>query len=348
MAVEKAEALMAKGEPARAAALLRALIAEGRGGPLARITLGRAELASDDYPAALETLREACALVPGVAEAALALGEALLAAGHLPAAIGELERALRLDPGHAGAHYTLGCAWLEAGEFYRAREILAAIPQSSRVAHLAREKLGEAERMATRPRAPAGYVRHLFDQFSADYDRRMMDELSYSADDPAPLARSSLAGQAHADSRPWLRHGFGGAGFAELALRLDGVDLLRAWSRSRAARTLRRSTSRFEIVLGAPGGPTIILAADTFVYLATWVPHLRARIGALKPQGHFLFTVRRRCRDLCAAKSAATGTAKPICAEQLSMRLRDHGHDGCSPRTEANLPSRVWRWPCSG
>ena len=78
--IEAAEALIASGRAAEAARDLRARLAAGRGGLLARLTLVKALLAAGDSAGALAEAREAVSLNPDVAVAVLALGEALLAA----------------------------------------------------------------------------------------------------------------------------------------------------------------------------------------------------------------------------------------------------------------------------
>src|SRR3954470_5231290 len=108
----EADALLALGKADQAVQLLDRRIAEGRGGILARLALGRAQMAARRPEDAAATLREAAALAPGIPDVAVALGEVLLALGHLPTAIAELQRALRLDPDCQAARFQLGCAWL--------------------------------------------------------------------------------------------------------------------------------------------------------------------------------------------------------------------------------------------
>ncbi|MFO1248403.1 MAG: hypothetical protein U1E93_09335 [Alphaproteobacteria bacterium] len=98
--IEAAEALIAAGKADEAARDLKARLAAGRGGLLARLTLIKALLASGANGEALVEAREAVSLNPGVAVAVMTLGESLLAAsetnsGALPTAIAELQRALR-------------------------------------------------------------------------------------------------------------------------------------------------------------------------------------------------------------------------------------------------------------
>src|ERR1700742_296232 len=173
--IQAAEALIADGRAGEAARDLRARLEAGRGGLLARITLVKALLAAGDTAGALAEAREAVSLNPNIAPAVLTLGEALLAAELLPTAIAELQRALRLDPDLARARELVAGAWLKAGEADKALEALGALddPPAAMVA--------AAEAIKTAPRSDPGYVRHLFDQFSADYDSRMIGQLGYAA-----------------------------------------------------------------------------------------------------------------------------------------------------------------------
>ncbi|HSS13617.1 MAG TPA: tetratricopeptide repeat protein, partial [Rhizomicrobium sp.] len=219
--IEIAEALIASGRSEEAARGLQARLAAGRGGLLARLTLIKALLAAGDNQAALAQAREAASLNPDAAVAVLALGEALLAADALPAAIAELQRTLRLDPGLVRARELIASAWLKAGEADKALENLRALenPPPGMIA--------ACEAIKTASRSDPGYVRHLFDQFSADYDQRMIGQLSYAA----PQILFDLAGMVMPDRKDLslldLGCGTGLAGmvFKPLAARLDGVDL---------------------------------------------------------------------------------------------------------------------------
>ena len=130
--------------------------------------MANARLPHEDLAAA----REAAALNPKSAPVALALGQALLHAGQLPEAIAELQRALRLDYTFADTRFVLGCAWLEAGEPDKALESFSHLEEDEEVA----PKIAEARAMKSQPRSDAGYVRHLFDQFSAGAAEALVDE----------------------------------------------------------------------------------------------------------------------------------------------------------------------------
>ncbi|HMH65521.1 MAG TPA: tetratricopeptide repeat protein, partial [Rhizomicrobium sp.] len=219
--IEAAEALIASGRAGEAAQALRERLAAGRGGLLARLTLIKALLASNDVDGALAEAREAVSLNPDIAMAVLALGEALLAAQALPTAIAELQRALRLDPGLTRARERIAAAWLAAGEADKALENLRALENPPAA------MLAAAKAILAAPRSDAGYVRHLFDQFSADYDTRMIDQLGYAA--PQILLDLAALVMPGRDQLAILDLGCGtglaGVAFKPLVTRLDGVDL---------------------------------------------------------------------------------------------------------------------------
>src|SRR5436189_233031 len=96
----------------------------------------------------------------------VAEAEALLRAG-------EPARDVELSPSSEAARLALDSAWLEAGEAERAVQILADIPSTSYLAPQAAAKIAAADAIRRANRSAPGYVRHLFDQFAPDYDRRM-------------------------------------------------------------------------------------------------------------------------------------------------------------------------------
>jgi predicted TPR repeat methyltransferase len=290
--IEAAEALIAAGRPGEAARDLRARLAAGRGGLLARLALVKALLAAGDISEALAEAREAVSLNPNIALAVLALGEALLAADLLPTAIAELQRALRLDPGLARARALVAAAWLKAGEADKALEALRALDEPPPAMVAAAEAIKQA------PRSDPGYVRHLFDQFSADYDNRMIGQLGYAAPQILlDLAAMVMAGrQKLAILDLGCGTGLAGAAFRPLAARLDGVDLSPAMIGKARVRQIYDSlaVADLETALSKPGlGYDLILAADTLVYLGDLSRTFEAVHARLHPDGFFLFTVEK-------------------------------------------------------
>ncbi|MEI9991278.1 MAG: methyltransferase domain-containing protein [Rhizomicrobium sp.] len=339
--LEHAGDLIQGGRAAEAARFLRERIASGRGGVLARTLLVEAELASGDIAAALDVAREAAALNPNVPQALVALGDALMAAGHLPAAIAEFHRALRLDPASVAARLKLGLAWLEAGEADKALEQFGALDAaevSDLAAHIAR-----AEAVAAQPRSDAGYVRHLFDQFSSDYDARMRGQLGYQAPEILrALADLVMPGARDLDILDLgCGTGLAGVAFAGLAAAIDGIDLSPAMIAKARARKLYRALIVGDIET-APGSDAydLVVAADTLVYLGDLGAVFRTAALCLKPGGFFLFTVERTERD---GFELGPKRRWRHCETYLRETAAESGFDvaglvAASPRSEANVP----------
>jgi len=342
-AVETAEAFLAAGRACDAVTFLEALIADGRAGLLARLALVKAKIAANDASGAIDAARETVSLYPGAALAALALGRALLAAHFLPAAIGEFQRASRIDPNLTEPQYLLGAAWLEAGEAEKALAAFAAVLPDAQPELAA--KIAEAEALRSEPRANARYVRHLFDQFSADYDRRMLEHLRYAghtilrqlANLVLPVKQDLFVLDLGCGT------GLVGEAFRDIAARLDGVDLSPAMIAKAGERGIYEHLAVADIEFALAQSSTaydLILAADTLVYLGDLGAVFAGAARALKPGGAFLFTVERSedqdfslgpKRRWHHSESYIRGAA--ACAGlDLAGLIR------CSPRTEAGRP----------
>ena len=341
--IAQADALVAQGRAAEAVALLQRWHDAGRGGLLLQAARVRALLAADDAPGAIAVARDAAALHPGVAEAALALGDALLAGHHLAVAIGEYQRALRLDPGSVPARYRLGCAWLAAGEAEKAEAEFASIPDLAAPPELAARR-AEIAAMRARPRSDPRYVRHLFDQFSSDYDARMLGQLDYGA--PGILrALADLTGIVAPRRILDLGCGTGlcGAAFRDLARRLDGIDLSPAMIEKARARGIYDTlqVADLETALdGIAGAYDLLLAADTLVYLGDLAAVFAGAAKTLPRGGMFLFTVERQ-----DGQGFALGPKRRWRHSEHYLRAQADmagfaiaGLLECQPRSEAGVP----------
>jgi predicted TPR repeat methyltransferase len=340
--LDRAQALIAQGRAGEAASLLKALIHTNRGGLLARLTLARALSMAGDTNGAMAVAREAAQLNPNVAVVAVALGETMLAAGHLPTAIGEFQRALRLDPDNEEARAGVGRAWLEAGEPEKALDAFRALNETPDIA----AKIAQAEAMRAAPRSNANYVRHLFDQFSSDYDSRMIGQLGYQA----PRVLRGLAEMLTIGAQGGLAildlgcgTGLCGAAFKDMAARLDGIDLSPAMIAKARALGIYDELVVADIESGLDAlGRTydLVLAADTVVYLGDLAPVFAAVAARLAPDGTFLFTAE--------AKTGAGFELGPkrrwrhsdayLREEAATAALDVAGLMDCSPRTEAGEP----------
>ena len=338
--LDEAERWIAEGRAGEAAELLRLLIVEGRGGLLARLACASALAAAGDRTGALAVARETAMLHPGIAAAALGLGEALLKAEQLPTAIAEFQRALRLDPDLDAARLLLGCAWLAAGEADKALEAFAVMPPET--PELA-EKIAQAEAIRARPRSDAGYVRHLFDQFSAEYDARMLSQLSYRA--PQILRRLVELTMPGRSSLAVLDLGCGtglsGAAFKDLAARLDGIDLSPAMIEKARARGIYDSLAVADIESGlgnAAGRYDLVLAADTLVYLGDLAATMNGAARALRRDGFFLFTVEKKQGEGFELGPKRRWRHSEIYIREAADGLEIAGLLACGPRTEGGAP----------
>jgi predicted TPR repeat methyltransferase len=339
----EAEELIAAGQPQDAVDVLERLHEEGRGGLLLQTLRVRALIAADRPHEAVAVAREAAVLHPSAATAIVALGDALLAAGHVATAIGEFQRALRIDPDLAPARFALGTAWLAAGEAEKAAEAFAEIAPEDAPPQL-EAKLAEIEAMKARARSDARYVRHLFDQFSHDYDARMIAQLGYGA----PLILRDLAGLIGLQGPLAILDlgcgtGLAGVAFSELAARLDGIDLSPRMIEKAKARGLYDAlhVGDIEATLHDAGRIyDLILAADTLVYLGDLAPVLRGGAAALVERGHFLFTVERKDGDgfELGPKRRWRHSETYLRAEAERAGFDVAGFLACTPRTEAGAP----------
>ena len=343
--IARARDWIANGRAGDAAVLLENILAHGRGGLLTRLTRVEALVAAGRPGEAVAAAREAAQLAPDAAPAAICLGEALLASENLPAAIAEFQRALRLEPESAQARYQLGCAWLAAGEAGKALESFDSISAAEKPSGFdaRRDEARAAQRL---PRADARYVRHLFDQFSADYDARMLGQLGYTA---PPILRQLF----ELFGRPIERRyaildlgcgtGLSGEAFKDLALQLEGVDLSPAMLAKAQARDIYDTLERADIESALHAGRSrydLIIAADTLVYLGDLRIVFAGAAARLAAGGLLLFTVEQsKDADFELGPKRRWRHAERYLREETErVGLDVAGLIACNPRSEAGIP----------
>jgi predicted TPR repeat methyltransferase len=342
--------LVAAGRADDAVARCEALIAGGRGGVLTRVALGRTLVAAGRAHEAIDVLREASLLSPNTAEVVLAFGEALAAVDALPTAIAEFQRAARLAPNDGRPHWRIAKLWLAAGEPEKAE---AAASVASQLGGVDDEALSafhtDARRIRSAERADAGYVRHLFNQFAAEYDTRMQGQLGYAA----PAILRHLAGLLiDPDARLDILDlgcgtGLGGLAFKALAHRLVGVDL------SPKMLDAARELSIYDRLLEADvealpldaGGPfDLVVAADVLVYLGDLNALFAEVRSRLKTGGLWLFTTERG-----DAADFERGPKRRYRHREAYLRQMASAHGfevaslmECVTRYEAGVPVASW------
>jgi predicted TPR repeat methyltransferase len=343
--VAHARELVEQGNGAEAASLLQTLIDSGRGGLLARVALVDALLVAGDTERAVTVAREGASLYANVSVAILAFGRALLAADSLPTAIAELQRALRLDPENGEARYQLGLAWLRAGEPDKALDQFEEIAPDQAPADLQR-KIAEAKAVRSAPRSNANYVQHLFDQFSSDYDSRMLGQLGYAAPqilrELARLVLPNAAERSLAILDLGCGTGLSGLAFEDLAKHLDGIDLSPAMVARANGRGVYRNliAGDIETVAIDACAYDLMLCADTLVYLGDLSVVFARAHRALRPDGTFLFTTEKNEADGFALgpKRRWRHAESYLRAEAERAGFDIAGLLDCVPRHEAGEP----------
>lgn len=263
-----------------------------------RIALAQCLEASGDAPRAIAVLQEAVHLAPDSTDVALAFGAVLSAHGSLPAAIAEYQRAARHSPGDWRPQAAMAGLWLQVSEWDKALDHgrRARGAGWDAAAFHALENQAAAGRNADRH--SASFVRHLFDQFSEDYDQRMTGRLGYAAPDVLRDLAGMMWGIKPAKRRILdlgCGTGLSGRAFADAARTLIGVDL------SPLMLTKAQATGHYDVLhegdiedfLGAAPNEAFdaVIAADVLVYLGALERVFVGVRHVLTGGGHFLFTV---------------------------------------------------------
>lgn len=249
-------------------------------------------------PEAVAALRAALARRPKDPVGLRNLGQALCALGQAAAALGPLEAATRLAPGAAEPWLALAHARRELGDAAGAAAAArAALPLAGgALAAQARFLLAGIGEDTLPDRAPAAYVRDLFDQFAPRFEAELTGRLGYAT--PALLA--ALVAEAAAPARALTvldlgcGTGLSGAALAPFARRLEGLDLsprMLAEARKRGVYDALHEADLLAWLPARPGGFQLIAAADVLNYLGDLGPALAAIRGALVPGGLAAFSV---------------------------------------------------------
>ena len=204
----------------------------------------------------------------------------------------------------------------------------------------------DAENVLSAARSDPRYVRQLFDQFSLDYNSRMLGQLGYRA--PAILLElAQFLGIDGAKPLGILDLGCGtglmGEAVCPWASRLDGVDLSPAMIAKARAKEIYDELCVADICvwLDQPGRTyDLILAADTFVYLGDIATLLSAAYRRLADGGHFLFTAESKDGDgfELGPKRRWRHSENYLRQSAGSAGLNVAGLMPCVPRTEAGQP----------
>ena len=246
-------------------------------------------------PNAVESFDRAIHLRPRWAEAYGGQGAALQRLGEFGAALDSYDRALELKPDYALAHYHRGNTLRSMGRHddavaaYRAALAHGDNPETIAFA-LASVGAGD-----TPAALPAEYVRSLFDQYANHFDQHLVEVLNYQT--PAyldGLIRRTVGGTGLDTLDLGCGTGLCGPYLKAYSRSLAGVDLSQQMLDKAAARGLYDLLACDDVVTWLDGQRQawdLAVAADVFVYIGDLAPVFNGVRGALRPGGHFCFTV---------------------------------------------------------
>lgn len=257
--------------------------------------LGAALAEAGRLAEAVAAMQRALALAPDDATTWRNLGQALTAGGQAAAAVAPLERALALAPRAPEPWLAMAHARRALGEAAAAREAarqaLALSLGQPALAEQAAFLLAALEGAAP-ARAPAAYVRELFDQFAPRFDAEL-EALAYRT--PAALAEAlHAAGAGGAVLDLGCGTGLSGIALRPLATRLEGVDLSPRMLAAARARGLYEALHEADLLEFLPRRAAtwdVIAAADVLNYLGDLAPALAAMRLALRPGGLAGFSI---------------------------------------------------------
>ncbi|MBE9606823.1 methyltransferase domain-containing protein [Acetobacteraceae bacterium H6797] len=292
-----------QGDLANALRLSARAVALNPQSPVFLANRGAALAEAGSLAEAAAVLRQVLALRPDDAVSLRNLGQLLSSQGKAAEAIAPLRRAVELSPGQPEPLLALAHAARESGDREAAitagRAALAAAEArgAGALADQARFLLAAQGEDTAPDRAPADYVRALFDQYAPRFDQDLTGKLGYRT--PALLAEMiEAAGVAPEKSLQVLDLGCGtglsGLALAPFAARMEGVDLSSRMLAEAARRGCYAALHEADLLAFLPaheGRFGLVAAADVLNYLGDLAPALAGIRKALTPGGIAAFSI---------------------------------------------------------
>ncbi|MGX9962316.1 methyltransferase [Roseomonas sp. F4] len=288
-----------RGELAAALALSAEALATQPDSPVFLASRGATLAEAGMLEPAVAALRAALARRPADATALRNLGQALCVLGRAGEAVAPLRRAVEITPRAGEPWLALAHALRESGQDGAAEAARQALAVAPALADQARFLLAALGAEAAPDRAPAGYVRDLFDQYAPRFDDDLQGRLGYRTPAlvAALLSRSGLA----ADGRRRVLDLGCGTGLSGLALkpwarRMEGLDLsprMLTEARRRGLYDALHEADLVDFLATRPAGFDLVAAVDVLNYLGDLTPALAGIAGALAPGGVAAFSLEK-------------------------------------------------------
>lgn len=289
-----------RGDVARALDLSAQAVATRPDSPVFLANHGAALAEAGRLPEAIRALGASLARRADDATVLRNLGQALMAAGDPAGALVPLRRAVAQRPEAPEPWLALAHALREAGQdgaVEAARRVLALPGIAAPLAAQARFLLAALGEDAAPDRAPAAYVKELFDAYAPRFDADLEGRLGYRT--PALLAALlEQAGIAPDGARRVLDLGCGtglsGVALKPFARRMTGLDLSPRMLAEARGRGLYDALEEADLLEWLPRHAArfdLVAAADVLNYLGDLGPALQGIAGALAPGGVAAFSV---------------------------------------------------------
>lgn len=256
--------------------------------------LGLCHEAQAQWRQAADALERGLALDPGRTDLWMTCGQCQANTGRAEVALRAFDRVLETDPDAAAAWSARGGVLCDLGRLDEA------VPCFERAIALGADPemhdyyLAAARGTHSPTAPPRAYVEALFDQYSADFQTHLVDQLQYRGHEW--LVRPLIASGQRYRSVLDLGCGTGlcGALIAPHAEAVDGVDLSAAMLEQARALGVYRELIHEDLttfLVQAHRSADLILAADVFIYVGALDDVFRAVRRILEPGGCFAFTV---------------------------------------------------------
>jgi len=263
--------------------------------PEALMNLATVRRSRGDLQDAERLLRRSLELRPNWADAQINLANVAFAQRQFEEATTLFANALQAEPGYVHVYESLARAASRAGRLDDAatafRRLLSFDPENVVSRHLLAACISDPHCQ----RAPDAYIRKLFDHYAPQFDESL-SRLQYRA---PQLVAERLMRLGAADGKLDVLDAGCGTGLCGVllkpfAVRLVGTDLSAGMLREAAKRKLYDELVEAELgayMTAHPSSFDIIVCCDTLVYVGQLEGTVAAARTALKPGGHFIFTL---------------------------------------------------------